>query len=204
MVAGGTWTRVYELILAFVEDREKPVKCFEPGCQNHVWRLDVRDQLRITSADRADLRRRVPKNCDEFIQMDFEHPLSWNLEKSFPLIVAMEIIEHLYSPYLFVENLARHLDPDGLLVLTTPCNDSPWARKIFYETGGLPWFGPDNVKVHCSPLHEWQLENYFDHAGLRVASKSYNYPDLDDGGGNIGRPGEIVIYGAVHNSPRES
>src|SRR5260221_3248238 len=36
------------------------------------------------------------------------------------LILGLEIIEHLFSPKRFLENMYRHLRPGGLLILSTP------------------------------------------------------------------------------------
>lgn len=45
---------------------------------------------------------------------------SVNLNRKFDVIVAGEIIEHLYNPGLFLENVKRHLTDNGIFILTTP------------------------------------------------------------------------------------
>jgi len=40
--------------------------------------------------------------------------------KGWDLIVAVEVIEHLFSPKRFLENMHRHLRPGGTLLLSTP------------------------------------------------------------------------------------
>jgi len=49
--------------------------------------------------------------CDDITSM--------NLERRFDLIVAGEVIEHLYNPGLALKNLGKHLKQSGKLVLTT-------------------------------------------------------------------------------------
>ena len=49
-----------------------------------------------------------------------EDVISMKLEKTFDTIVAGELIEHLPNPGTFLENMSRHLNPDGTLVITTP------------------------------------------------------------------------------------
>jgi 2-polyprenyl-3-methyl-5-hydroxy-6-metoxy-1,4-benzoquinol methylase len=41
-------------------------------------------------------------------------PGGWNV------VVAAEVIEHLYSPQRFLANMDRHLQPGGSIILTTP------------------------------------------------------------------------------------
>jgi 2-polyprenyl-3-methyl-5-hydroxy-6-metoxy-1,4-benzoquinol methylase len=57
-------------------------------------------------------------------------------ENSFDVVVASEILEHLFDPELFVKNLVYILKPDGKLIITTPYNE-----KLEY-----------NLCVHCNKL----------------------------------------------------
>jgi 2-polyprenyl-6-hydroxyphenyl methylase / 3-demethylubiquinone-9 3-methyltransferase len=47
----------------------------------------------------------------------------------FDLVTAMEVIEHVTDPAAFVGQLAAHLKPDGLLILSTPNRTA--AAKLF-------------------------------------------------------------------------
>lgn len=58
------------------------------------------------------------------------------LENSFDVIVASEIMEHLFDPELFVKNLVYILKSDGKLIITTPYNET-----LEY-----------NLCVHCNKL----------------------------------------------------
>jgi 2-polyprenyl-6-hydroxyphenyl methylase/3-demethylubiquinone-9 3-methyltransferase len=53
-------------------------------------------------------------------------------EPQFDLITALEVIEHVTDPALFVSAIARLLKPDGLLILSTP-NRTP-ASKLLIVT----------------------------------------------------------------------
>jgi len=70
-----------------------------------------------------------------------------NLNRQFEVIFAGELIEHLSNPGLFLDNMRKHLDSSGLLVITTP------NRFHFYQyvksliTGRLPNYKKD------MPLH---------------------------------------------------
>jgi 2-polyprenyl-6-hydroxyphenyl methylase / 3-demethylubiquinone-9 3-methyltransferase len=59
----------------------------------------------------------------------------------FDLVTSMEVIEHVTAPAAFVAELARHLKPDGLLLLSTP-NRTAASRLFLVEaaerTGQVP------------------------------------------------------------------
>lgn len=75
-----------------------------------------------------------------------------NLERTFDVIVAGEIIEHLSNPGLFLEGVHRHLKDDGLFILTTP---NPFSiaqffkilkrNKIKVNSDHTAWFDPQTI-----------------------------------------------------------
>jgi 2-polyprenyl-3-methyl-5-hydroxy-6-metoxy-1,4-benzoquinol methylase len=68
------------------------------------------------------------------------------------VIVASEVIEHLYSPQAFLTNTRRHLRPEGVLILTTPYHGylknlalaalGQWDRHltVHWENGHIKFF----------------------------------------------------------------
>lgn len=52
--------------------------------------------------------------------------------KKFDVVTAMEVIEHVTDPAAFVAELARHLKPDGLLIMSTP-NRTVASRLFLVE-----------------------------------------------------------------------
>ncbi|HIL83770.1 MAG TPA: class I SAM-dependent methyltransferase [Pseudomonadales bacterium] len=59
-----------------------------------------------------------------------ENVITMDLGQMFDTIVAGELIEHLPNPGLFMENMSRHLAPDGTLVITTP---NPFYSKQTFK-----------------------------------------------------------------------
>jgi 2-polyprenyl-6-hydroxyphenyl methylase/3-demethylubiquinone-9 3-methyltransferase len=51
------------------------------------------------------------------------------LDGRFDLVTAMEVIEHVADPALFVQALAKRLAADGLLIMSTP-NATGWSKLL--------------------------------------------------------------------------
>ena len=63
------------------------------------------------------------------LEIDYRATAIENLDGEFDLITAMEVIEHTADPQQFLNDLAKHLGPDGLLLLSTP-NATGWSKLI--------------------------------------------------------------------------
>src|SRR5690349_4708162 len=64
------------------------------------------------------------KSVEDIRKMGFEveqgNAQEFNLNRKFNLVHAGELIEHLDNPGGFLESVKKHLDNDGVLLLTTP------------------------------------------------------------------------------------
>ena len=61
-----------------------------------------------------------------------------DLEKSFPegmwdTIVAFELIEHLENPEFFIDNVSKHLNPNGILVFSVPHMVANREHKVLFD-----------------------------------------------------------------------
>lgn len=72
---------------------------------------------------------------------------SINLGEKFEVVYAGELLEHLQNPGLFLENMKRHLNENGVLVVTTPnfYFSSMLLRLLFkrdiqINSGHVCWF----------------------------------------------------------------
>ena len=63
------------------------------------------------------------------LDIDYRVSTVENVEGSFDLVTAMEVIEHTAEPQQFLRDLAKRLAPKGLLILSTP-NATGWSRLI--------------------------------------------------------------------------
>jgi 2-polyprenyl-3-methyl-5-hydroxy-6-metoxy-1,4-benzoquinol methylase len=78
----------------------------------HVYGIDLNE----TAIAAAQKRR-----CGTFIIGSLYEDLAapFNVDQ-FDAIVAIDVIEHLYSPRLFVQHAKKAIKPEGLFILTTP------------------------------------------------------------------------------------
>ena len=64
----------------------------------------------------------------EYIQVDQDE--YWPLKnKKFDLVVSLETIEHVPNPKTFLNAIYNALQPNGILVLSTPCNETETRFK---------------------------------------------------------------------------
>lgn len=65
-------------------------------------------------------REQVEKLQEQGFDIILGDAESANLGRTFEVILAGELLEHLSNPGLFLENMHRHLERDGALIITTP------------------------------------------------------------------------------------
>lgn len=101
------------------------------------------------------------------------------LAMRFDVIVASEIIEHLFEPELFIKNLHKILAPNGRVIVTTP-NFLFWKnrfRMLFgrfqYEKMGILDFG------HIRFFTLETTRQTFCDAGFQITREHHYYPNLE-------------------------
>ena len=63
------------------------------------------------------------------LSIDYRVSAIETLEGTFDLITSMEVIEHTADPQQFLNDLAKRLAPNGLLIMSTP-NATAWSKLI--------------------------------------------------------------------------
>lgn len=92
-----------------------------------------------------------------------------NLNRTFDVIFAGELIEHLSNPGLFFENMGRHLDKRGVLIITTP------NRFDFLDF--LRAFMGNRIPQYTKKIAGHVF--YFDVNSLRSLAERYNFQLVD-------------------------
>lgn len=116
--------RIQDFLSQFVQGKT----VLDVGCVDHSASVERADHwlhkhlagsarsilgLDILESDTAELRRRgYEVVCGDATTV--------SLNQTFDVVVAGEIIEHIDDPSAFVSNMAKHLNEEGRLVLTTP------------------------------------------------------------------------------------
>ncbi len=90
-----------------------------------------------------------------------------NLNKKFDIIFAGDLIEHLYNPGLFLENVKRHMGHDSRLILVTPnphrygrIKDSLIKGYIRNHADHTCWFDPVTLSQLLG-FHDFEVETIF-------------------------------------------
>jgi SAM-dependent methyltransferase len=94
------------------------------------------------------------------------------LDRTFDVITAGELIEHLSNPVLFLDRVSEHLAPGGKLVLTTP---NPWSfhrfRSALFDD---VWSNPE----HTCWFDERTLQSILKRHGFDIKTLRHLRPPL--------------------------
>ncbi len=85
----------------------------------------------------------------------------------FDLVTAMEVIEHVSDPAVFVAELAAHMKPDGLLIVSTP-NRTAASRLLLVEAAERLGQVPRGTHDWNQFLTPEEMTTLLEKAGLRV------------------------------------
>jgi len=92
-----------------------------------------------------------------------------NLRQTFDVILAGELIEHLSNPGLFLENMKRHLNKEGVLIITTPNRFNSFEFFRTFIANKIPQYTKE-IASHVF---------YFDINSLRALTERHNFQVVD-------------------------
>ncbi|HEX2920282.1 MAG TPA: class I SAM-dependent methyltransferase [Bacteroidales bacterium] len=127
------------------------------------------------SVDVCDLNtEQIKANVKNRYKIDLNMGVQDNIPGRYDLIVALEIIEHLHNPWMYLEDCRSLLSEGGLIILSTP-NISNFVSRLRFCMRGtlLAYEKNDLAHGHITPLSYIQLENMFDFFKLRILNKGY-------------------------------
>ncbi|NLX57815.1 MAG: class I SAM-dependent methyltransferase [Phycisphaerae bacterium] len=110
--------------------------------------------------------------------LDLNGDFAGAMGRTFDVVTAVEIIEHLENPRHFLRQCVRLLAPGGLLLVTTPNIEDVYSRVRFLLRGRFSFFYEEHYRDmgHLTPLASWQLRQIFAELGLRQECHTYNRP----------------------------
>jgi SAM-dependent methyltransferase len=114
---------------------------------------------------------------------DLNEPFADRLgRESWDACVALEVVEHLRSPYHFIRECRFLLRRNDYLLLSTPNVESLPSRMIFLWNGRFRFFAPDETEGHhVYPCFGWFLDLCFREAGFEVLEVRFNRHTWDCG-----------------------
>lgn len=92
-------------------------------------------------------REEVEKLAKEGYQVVCADATQFDLKRTFDVVVAGEILEHVVNAGAFLECACRHMSPDGILIATTP-NAGSLRRFLLGVLLGREHDNPEHVSVY--------------------------------------------------------
>jgi SAM-dependent methyltransferase len=157
-------------------------KVLHLGCTNWPYTQDAIDAGTLLHKDLADVSRELcgfdfdqdgidvlaAEGFDKLFRADLEDLQAVELQDTFDVIIAGEMIEHLNNPGIFLDGIKRFMSADTLLVITT-VNAYSGMRFLVYglrgRGGDLEPVHPDHVAYYSYSTLKLLLER----AGYRLA-----------------------------------
>ena len=158
------------------------VACGVGGITLPLARLGARVRaLDIDERDIAALVARARELRFANLTAGVEDAFTFRHDTRYDVIVASEVMEHVLDPDAMLANVVRHLEPGGLLIVTTPNGYGPWELSNYVRprhvvrrwnwlrrlAGKEPYAagtGPD----HCQHYTRGRLVKMFHRHGLDV------------------------------------
>src|SRR5690606_994810 len=85
------------------------------------------------------------KKIDESIIWDLNNEAPNHVNKA-GVVIFLEVLEHLDNPLLGLQNIAKHIDKNGILILTTPNPQSSKNTLSLFLRGSLYAFQEKHLK----------------------------------------------------------
>lgn len=160
--------KTYVPVVAGLLNARKPAALLDAPCGGG-W---PRDTLHFKPiVDGIDLFENKPEGYRSFLKSDLEDGIPEQLGR-YDAIISCEGIEHFGNPLRFLETANKHLNDNGLIIITTPNIWYPHAKIIYLLRGFFPSFPclvgkvKKGTHMHITPWSYPQLYTYLRLAGF--------------------------------------
>lgn len=157
----------YDRLLKLVKGKE----VLDLGCtwidDDGTWihGLMVKVAKSVTGIDIADVEKFRAKGYD-IIEQSADEP--FDLKRKFDVIMAAEILDHTANLGIFMQNVKRHLKPDGILVVVM---HNPQAFEFFIEQ--FVFKGSIRIYQHTHWQNETTMRNLLERYGMKLKYREY-------------------------------
>ena len=182
LAGSGRFVRILELVEAL-----RPARVLDIGCGSGFLASRIRDRWPTTAIDGVDISavalERARPYLDRCWRVDLDRGDVPAGPAGYDLVIASEVIEHLYDVHHALGEMARLVAPGGHAIVTVP-NVAYWRYRLDLLLGRLPLPADDDRH-----LHQFTATSLQDHArrdglavetlsghGLRFAALARHWP----------------------------
>ncbi|BAB76930.1 class I SAM-dependent methyltransferase [Anabaena sp. FACHB-709] len=178
LASGGISSQpIYSKFLHLIEELNLKGDCLDFGAGIGNLSQRIHSLNRFKSITAVDIME-PPIELDSSINW-----LTWDLNDSldiisqkFDVIVSVEVIEHLENPRAVARELFRLLRPGGILMLSTPNNESWRSLLALLMQGHFVAFGDSCYPAHITALLRKDIERILNEAGF--CNLEFKYTDF--------------------------
>ncbi|HEX5055788.1 MAG TPA: class I SAM-dependent methyltransferase [Gammaproteobacteria bacterium] len=172
------WERAYpglhaEILEQFLVHIKMLCPVLDLACGTGAWlaRLQSHGFRDVIGMDRG--KEDFGLDPSLFVHTDLDGAFGHAVGRTFDVITAMEIIEHLESPAGFLREARKLINPGGYMFVTTPNVECTQGRLRFLLQGQLRAFEADGTAdpTHISPLLSTLLPRLTERSGWKIQER---------------------------------
>jgi 2-polyprenyl-3-methyl-5-hydroxy-6-metoxy-1,4-benzoquinol methylase len=164
-----------EMIVEFANTnkKDKPLRILDIGCGNgSLTNLIAQNGYEVVGLEESESGVKFANqsfpNC-HFIQGSIYNIPYTELGEKFDIVIACEVIEHLFYPKELVRNATKCLNPNGMLIITTPYNG--YLKNLIIAAIG-------KMDQHLTTLWDGGHIKFFSVATMTALLTSENYHNI--------------------------
>lgn len=142
------------------------------GCQIRTFDIDERCVEHVQS--------KISKEEIQNIQVTVDNALTFNEQKTYDIVVASEVFEHVLIPSKLLENIVKRMKNGCYLIVTIPNGFGPWEMRkhikfnrwkqwnfLRHIFGKLPYTPKGNGHKHCHFFTKTKFERTFSRSSFK-------------------------------------
>lgn len=106
----------------------RPGKLLDIGCgAGHFLHAMKETGWNVQGVDASEKAKKLVRNT---FNLDIKSPPDWlNSDEKYDVITCWHSLEHIHEPWVYLDNIRTHLNPDGVLVVASPNYNSTDAKR---------------------------------------------------------------------------